>query len=86
VPLHQAKELPHLIRFCLPGDFLQIQQFRDRRMREDMVTSCDAHEPEAECADQTSDVVESRIVRGRQQLLQELPLAHVTSPPLQSTM
>ncbi len=79
MPLDHPEELSDLIRLRLAGDLLQVQQLGHGRMREDMVASGGANDPEAERFDEAADVVEACIVRRGKQPLQQFPLVHTTT-------
>jgi hypothetical protein len=81
VPLDQAEELSNLIRLRLPADLLKIDDLRDLRMRENVMAPRDSHEAEAECLDESPDVLEPCVAWRRPELPQEFSLAGQVSDP-----
>jgi len=49
ISLDHPQKLPDLVRLSLSADFLQVHQFRQNRVLEDVMTSADARETKAEC-------------------------------------
>jgi hypothetical protein len=49
IALNESEELPDLIRFGLPVDILEIDQFWDIGMNVNMMTAIDTGEPKSKC-------------------------------------
>jgi len=69
VALDQLQELPDLIGLDLSPDFLQVHQFRDIRMYKDVVAAFGARKTETEGFNKPHHVLESDVLRPRQDLL-----------------
>jgi hypothetical protein len=55
--------LPDLVRLSLAADFLQIHEFRQRSMLEDVVTATDAHQTKAEALHKIVKVSKANVLK-----------------------
>src|SRR5437773_623094 len=81
MPLDEPKQLPDLIGLCLTTNLLQVHEFRDADVHEDVMAAPDAREPEAEGFCERAGLGETEGARRSESPLQELSRVHGSIVP-----
>ena len=82
MPFDQVEQLPDLVGFHLALHFLEVEEFRNVGMSEDVVTPLDSLDPKSKRFGQPEKIAKPHIVRSQEDSLEKPSRFHSTRNPL----